>query len=491
MSYLELLRLTAPEGTLLVSALAILAVGLTSPGRSGLIALLAAAGVALALGAVWTLPAQATLLGGMLVVSPLSSLLKMVCLVLALGAILLGAPGRQHAEFVGLTLLATIGLLLLVGSEELLMIFIGLELTGLSLYVLTAWDRERAASAEAGLKYFLFGSTASAFTLFGLSLVYGMCGSTSLAGISSSLAAQTLSPLLAAGLVMTTVGFAFKIAAAPFHLWAPDAYEAAPVAGAAFIASASKVAAFAVLGKLLLAGFAPMRGSADWQAFAAGWAPLLAVLAAFSILLGSLVALAQKNLRRLLAYSAVAHAGYTLIGLVAGGREGFRGHAFLHHELRAYLAGSVWRGGDRAARDRRRRLRAIRRLAHALPAARGLPRDLVALVSRAPATGRFFREVLSFRGRTARRGKSRPALAGGGSAAGKPGLALLLPDGLEGHPGRPRAAGGATRSGESRASHLAGYPGGLDGVPGRLPGAVAARAFTGAAVAVPCMVQLR
>ena len=127
---------------------------------------------------------------------------------------------------------------------------------------------------------------------------------------------------------MTLFGFAFKIAAAPFHLWAPDTYEAAPIPSAAFIASGSKVAAFVVLGKIVLVGFGPVQGSAAWHAMIAGWAPLLAALAALSIVIGNLVALAQTNLRRLLAYSAVAHAGYTLLGLVAGGRDGFSATLF-------------------------------------------------------------------------------------------------------------------------------------------------------------------
>ena len=198
----------------------------------------------------------------------------------------------------------------------------------MSLYVLAAFDKAEQRSAEAGLKYFLFGSMASAVTLFGLSFVYGLTGTTSLAALGARLTTLPVEPLLAAGIVMTLIGFAFKIAAAPFHLWAPDAYEGAPVSTAAFIASGSKVASFVVLGKIVLIGFGPAHGSADWQAMVAGWTPLLAVLAALSILLGNFVALVQKNVRRLLAYSAVAHAGYTLLGLVAGGREGFAASLF-------------------------------------------------------------------------------------------------------------------------------------------------------------------
>ncbi len=332
MSYLELLKLASPEAVLVVAALAILTIGLATARAAVLPGIVAALGLALSAVAVLLLPQHATFGGGMLVVSPLNSLFKVVCLTLAFFTILLaeGDRGmrRHHAEYLAMILLGTIGLLLLVGSEELLTIFIGLELTGLSLYILTAFDKNDRRSAEAGLKYFLFGSTASAFTLFGLSLIYGMAGTTTLAGIGERLASAPAAPLLGAGIVMTLVGFAFKIAAAPFHLWVADTYQGAPIPSAAFVASGSKVAAFVVLGKIILVSLAPMHGSAAWHAMLAGWMPLLAGLAAFSILVGNFVALAQTNVRRLLAYSAVAHAGYTLLGLVAGGREGFSATLF-------------------------------------------------------------------------------------------------------------------------------------------------------------------
>src|SRR5438046_2576144 len=296
---------------------------------TALCTLVAALGLIVAIGAVLSLPSHANLFQGMLVISPLNSLFMVVCLVLAFFTVLLASRETpNYGEYLAIVLLATIGLLLLVSSEELLMIFVGLELTGLSLYLMTAFDKTDIRSAEAGLKYFLFGSTASAFTLFGLSLIYGMAGTTGPAAIAEGLAAQSLSPLLFAGIVMTLVGFAFKIAAAPFHLWAPDAYQGAPVSSAAFIASGSKVASFVVLGKIVLVGFGPVHGSADWHAMIAGWSPVLAALAAFSILLGNFVALAQTNVRRLLAYSAVAHGGYTLLGVIAGGREGFSATLF-------------------------------------------------------------------------------------------------------------------------------------------------------------------
>lgn len=353
MRYLELLQLAAPEAIVVVTALVVLTIGLVTGrqavgatvsvaagGNAGdtpastfaeVCSLVAAIGLMGAVGAVLQLPPHATLFHGMLAISPLNSLFKIVCLVLAFFVVLLARGERSlpnKGEYLAMILLATVGLLLLVGSEELLMIFIGLELTGLSLYVMTAFDKVHQPSAEAGLKYFLFGSMASAFTLFGLSFVYGLTGTTALGSIAQRLAAGPLQPLLATGIILTLIGFAFKIAAAPFHFWAPDAYQGAPVSAAAFIASGSKVAAFVVLGKIVLIGFGPVHGSAAWHAVAGGWTPILAVLAALSILIGNLVALVQKNIRRLLAYSAVAHAGYTLLGLVAGGREGFSATLF-------------------------------------------------------------------------------------------------------------------------------------------------------------------
>jgi NADH-quinone oxidoreductase subunit N len=331
MSYVELLKLASPEIVVVVTTLAVLAIGLASTRTSGICSFVAALGLALAIGAVLMLPRNATLFHGMLVISPLNSLFKIICVALAFSTILLAHSKdsfRNHGEYLAIILLATIGLMLLVGSEELLMIFIGLELTGLSLYVMAGFDKTDVRSAEAGLKYFLFGSTASAFTLFGISFIYGMSGTTGLAAVGQKLATQSIQPLLFVGIVMTLVGFAFKIAAAPFHLWAPDAYQGAPVPSAAFIASGSKVASFVVLGKIVLVGFGPVHGSAAWHAMIAGWAPVLAVLSALSVVIGNLVALAQSNVRRLLAYSAVAHAGYTLLGLIAGGHDGFRATLF-------------------------------------------------------------------------------------------------------------------------------------------------------------------
>ena len=331
MSYLEILKLASPEAVVVLSALVVLSIGLLVKRPAACCGFVASLGILIAIGAVLLLPRNATVFGGMLVIMPLNSIFKVICLALAFFTVLLTQAertSRYTGEYLALVLLAAVGLMLLVGSEELLMIFIGLELLGLSLYVMAAFDKADVRSAEAGLKYFLFGSTSSAFTLFGISLIYGVTGTTRLAAIATKLASVSLQPLLAIAIVMMLVGFAFKIAAAPFHLWAPDAYQGAPVPSAAFIASGSKVASFVVLGKIVLVGFAPVHGSAGWHAMVAGWSPVLAALAALSIVIGNLVALAQSNVRRLLAYSAVAHAGYTLIGFVAGDRDGFSAALF-------------------------------------------------------------------------------------------------------------------------------------------------------------------
>ena len=350
--YLDLLRLAAPEAIIVLTALLVLVAGLmenrdsavagvsgtkplsrTAPDFDGgfFSLFVAVLGIVFAVVVLTRLPRHALLFNGMVVISPLTILFKTVCLSLTLLTVVLAQSEhslRHHSEYLAVILFAAVGLMLLVGSEELLTIFIGLELLGLSLYVLTAFDKTDMRGAEAGLKYFLFGSTASAFTLFGISLVYGTTSTTFLGSIAANLTSSSMPPLLVIGLVMTLVGFAFKIAAAPFHLWAPDAYQASPMPSAAFIASGSKVASFFVLGKILLIGFAPVRGQAAWHALVAGWSPLLAALAAVSVLLGNFAALAQNNVRRLLAYSAVAHGGYTLLGLVAADRIGFSATLF-------------------------------------------------------------------------------------------------------------------------------------------------------------------
>jgi NADH-quinone oxidoreductase subunit N len=205
----------------------------------------------------------------------------------------------------------------LVASQDLLVIFISLELLSLSLYILTAFDKCSPRSSEAALKYFLFGGMSAAFLLFGFSLLYGLSHSTNLTQIAAGIHGPFLDPLLVVAIVMTVIGFGFKVAAVPFHFWAPDVYESAPIPTTAFIASGSKVASFFIFFQLMAIGFAGVEGSAAWLHYANGWVPVIAAVAALSMLLGNLVAIVQSSVRRLLAYSAVAHAGYMLLAIVA------------------------------------------------------------------------------------------------------------------------------------------------------------------------------
>ena len=191
-------------------------------------------------------------------------------------------------------------MMFLVSSENILLIFISLELLSLSLYVLTAFNKRSAQSAEAALKYFLFGGTSAAFTLFGLSLVYGLSGSTNLAQIADATKGPSLDPLLAVAIVMTVIGFGFKVAAVPFHFWAPDVYEGAPTTSAALIASSAKVAGLVIFYQVMVIGFAGAEGSGAWGSYVPGWVPVIALIAALSMVLGNLVAIMQTSVRRLL-----------------------------------------------------------------------------------------------------------------------------------------------------------------------------------------------
>ncbi|MHB1307183.1 MAG: NADH-quinone oxidoreductase subunit N [Limisphaerales bacterium] len=324
--YLALLPLVAPEIALVLTGLAVLLVDLSImrgepvPQRNLMAAAITALGGILALLWLFNVPGQASVAHGIFVVDALTQWVKMAVLIMTLFTAGL-STGQRFTEHVGeyfsLLLMATVGMMFLVSTEDLLMLFVALELTSLSLYILTAFNHREAKSAEAGLKYFLFGSVAAAFALFGFSLLYGVAGSTNLREIAAAVTGRPLDPMFLAGMVMAIIGFGFKIAAVPFHLWAPDTYEGAPTPAAALIASGSKVASFFVLAKVLVLGFAGAEGNGGWRLFAPGWAPLLATLAVASLLLGNLAAIAQSGLKRLLAYSAVAHAGYLLLGVLA------------------------------------------------------------------------------------------------------------------------------------------------------------------------------
>jgi NADH-quinone oxidoreductase subunit N len=247
--------------------------------------------------------------------------------VLLLTALTLGLmPGvvriRNPAEYIAIILFATVGFTLMAAAQQLLVAFLAIELASLSLYILAGFDKTRPESAEAALKYFLFGGVSAAFLLFGFSLIYGLTGSLDLPEIARQLGSQPPSLLLAVALAMVLVAFGFKAAAAPFHLWAPDVYQGAPLSSAALIASASKLAGFTLFARLLWSGLARTSANAADPSLLPAWLTIIAVISVVSLLIGNLGALAQSNVRRLLAYSAIAHAGALLLGVIAAGRDG-------------------------------------------------------------------------------------------------------------------------------------------------------------------------
>jgi NADH-quinone oxidoreductase subunit N len=363
-NYLELLRLAAPEVILVITVLAVLAADLLAMRdvelrmRLVINGMISCVGGLAAIGWMLALPRNANFLEGMLVMDPVRTVVQIALLVLTIVTILLSLETTftvHIGEYFSLILLATLGMMFLVSSEDILMIFLSLELTSLSLYILTAFNKKSQPSAEAALKYFLFGGMSAAFTLFGLSLLYGLAGSTNLGQIAASIRGPALDPLLLLAIVLTVIGFGFKVAAAPFHLWAPDVYQGAPIPSAALIASGSKVASFFVFAKVMAIGFRGAEGSGGWQAYRPGWVPALAVIAVISMVLGNLAALVQSSVRRLLAYSAIAHGGYMLLAVMTSG--GLSLAALVYYAITYGLTtlgafGVVslvqeWTGGDR------------------------------------------------------------------------------------------------------------------------------------------------
>ena len=254
---------------------------------------------------------------------------------------------RHVGEFVAVVLMSAAGALLISAAQDLLIIFLGLELLSLGLYILTAFAKQSGRSAESAMKYYLFGGMSAAFLLFGFSYLYGITGSTNLQQVMQAIHHSNgpgFDPLLLVAMVMIAAGLGFKVAAVPFHLWAPDTYEGAPAPGAAFIASVSKVASFALLISIGIAGAKSLEAwSSPHEGFSGPWTVVLTVMSLASMLFGNLAALAQISVRRLLAYSAIAHAGYILLGLayfrIDSGAEGaayYRGAAAVLYYILTY-----------------------------------------------------------------------------------------------------------------------------------------------------------
>jgi NADH-quinone oxidoreductase subunit N len=221
--------------------------------------------------------------------------------------------GLDNGEFIALVLLGTLGMLVMASSANLLISYLGLELLSLSMYALVALKRDDKVATEAAMKYFVLGALASGLLLFGMSVIYGATGTLDLDAISASLGKANRAAI-ALGLIFIAAGVAFKLGVVPFHMWVPDVYNGAPTAVTLFLGTAPKVAAFALAYRLFSDGLSP--AIADWSI-------ILAVIATLSVVIGNLVAISQTNIKRMLAYSAIANMGFLLLGVVAGGKDGF------------------------------------------------------------------------------------------------------------------------------------------------------------------------
>lgn len=334
------LQLIAPELILTTCACIALIMEVILPYRkSKLTAYFALIGIALAatsLGIQWWYNRNGLPLDGfygMVRIDGFALIFKAIFLVaaglaIAISTRFLDIEGEQHGEYYALVLFATVGMMFLGCGYDLISLYISLELMALTFYVLVAFTKREQRSNEAAMKYFLLGAFSSGILLYGMSMIYGIAGSTNLGEISSEVARLVASikesgdplrgfamlrPMLLLGMIALAAGLFFKVAAVPFHMWAPDAYEGAPTSVTAFLSTGSKAASFALYARIFLDALPSMR---------ADWAPLLGLVAAITIMVGNWAAVTQQNSKRLLAYSSISNAGYLLLGIVAANRYG-------------------------------------------------------------------------------------------------------------------------------------------------------------------------
>jgi NADH-quinone oxidoreductase subunit N len=313
-----------PEILLAAAAMALLVLGaFRGEGSTRLVswlailALIAVLGVAFGGG-----PERRVGFYGMFVTDAFALFMKSLVLTGSAVTILIGMryneqQGIARFEFPVLVMLATTGMMVMISANDLITLYVGLELQNLALYVVASFDRDSPRSSEAGLKYFVLGGLSSGMLLYGLSLVYGFVGTTAFADLARLLAGGApVSPGLIVGLVFIIAGLAFKTSAVPFHMWTPDVYEGAPTPVSMFFAVAPKMAALALFIRLMIAPFGPLVGE---------WRQVIVFLSIASMVLGSFAAIAQPNIKRLMAYSSIGHVGYALIGLAAGTAAGIRG----------------------------------------------------------------------------------------------------------------------------------------------------------------------
>ena len=318
---LSKLILVLPELVLLGAALSLLMFGVFRREQSDSgITSLAVVFMGLALVFVFAIPnSETTIFDGLLINDPFAKFMKSLVLIGAMLTLIMGYGYRKRGELVNfeypvLILFATLGMLLMISANNLMALYIGIELQSLSLYVIAAFDRDSRRSGEAGLKYFILGALSSGLLLYGCSLVYGFSGSTSFEGIASALNTIGADSIgLTIGMVFLCAGLAFKVSAVPFHMWTPDVYEGSPTPSTAFFAAAPKIAGVAIFIRVLVDPFADL---------VAQWQQVVIAISVASMSLGTLAAIYQTNIKRLMAYSSIANIGYALVGLAAGTSDG-------------------------------------------------------------------------------------------------------------------------------------------------------------------------
>jgi NADH-quinone oxidoreductase subunit N len=319
-----------PELVLIASAFALLILDVFLDARRRVLThgltlvVLAVAFVLLVTHAGWEAAEPTMAFNGMFVRDQLADTVKAVIVLVSGLSLVYGWPYLRErnlypGEFPVLVLFATVGMMMLASAGSLVMVYLGLELLSLCSYALVGMNRDSGLATEAAIKYFVLGSIASGLLLYGMSLVYGVTGSLSLSQINAAIAGITDRPMLLTGMVFMVCGIAFKLGAAPFHMWLPDVYQGAPTPITLFVSAGPKLAAFVMAYRVLAQGLGPT---------APQWQLLFAVLAALSLIIGNVVAVAQSNLKRMLAYSTLSHIGFLLLGLAGGGPEGYAAALF-------------------------------------------------------------------------------------------------------------------------------------------------------------------
>jgi NADH-quinone oxidoreductase subunit N len=320
LTHIHALMPMLPEIVLAVGAMGLLMIGVIGRGKgAGVNALSTVLLIGVAV-LVYVAPSErAVLFGGSFVVDDFARFLKILALLGAAGAMMLSLDyleqeKQQKFEYGPLVVLSTLGMCVLISANDLIALYLGLELMSLALYVIAASDRDNVRSTEAGLKYFVLGALSSGMLLYGASLVYGFTGNVGFEAIAKAAGEGGVGLIF--GLVFLFVGFCFKVSAVPFHMWTPDVYEGAPTPVTAFFASATKAAAIAMFVRVTIVAFPSI--TVQWQ-------QIIVFVAIASMALGSFAAIGQKNLKRLMAYSSIGHMGFALVGLAAGTAEGVQG----------------------------------------------------------------------------------------------------------------------------------------------------------------------